>query len=115
MSAGIETAPTLPARIREAAQLAIDLSEETGEGEARAEALLARTLELARGLDDGHTIWALLTLTDRRKRAGDLPAGHLGDAAHRLDRGVESGQPVGSRTISRTLSCTLAGRMSARV
>lgn len=58
-----------PRLAHEAAELALEL----GEAE-RAEALMSRTLELAREQpgNDEQAIWALLALAERHKRAGDL-------------------------------------------
>ncbi len=87
------TADAEPAVVREAAELAIDLSRGTDDetataataASARADALLARTLERSRerGGADEHALWALLTLVERHKQAGDLPGAiaHLRDAA----------------------------------
>ncbi len=93
----------LPQTAREAAELAL----RTGEA-ARAEALMGRTLELARertGADE-HAIWALLALAARRRDAGDIGGSiaHLRDAsslaepAQVFDLGLElaglaAGQP----------------------
>ena len=62
-----------PAIAREATELAIALSSESGEDE-RIDALLARTLELAREHSPSHehAIWALLALARRHQAAGDL-------------------------------------------
>ncbi|MBL9099402.1 MAG: tetratricopeptide repeat protein [Myxococcales bacterium] len=69
-----------PALAREAADLALA----AGDGE-RAEALMSRTLELARERSDAddHAVWALLALAGRRKDAGDLGGSiaHLRDAS----------------------------------
>ena len=63
---------------------AADLALEQGESE-RAELLMGRALELARQQsgNDEHAVWALLSLAERRKRAGDLGGSiaYLRDAA----------------------------------
>ncbi|MCB9700373.1 MAG: tetratricopeptide repeat protein [Myxococcales bacterium] len=69
----------LPEVAREAAELALK-----GDDPARAEALLNRTIELARERPEAgsHHGWALLTLATRRRDAGDLQSavGFLRDA-----------------------------------
>lgn len=63
---------------------AADLALEQGESE-RAELLMGRTLDLTREQpgNDEHAVWALLSLAERRKRAGDLGGSiaYLRDAA----------------------------------